>query len=1205
MWKKKVSILLTAAMVLAAQPEGISVQAAQGRVQKEQTSQKTASEEEDLNLQDVAATKFYNGSEGNFSWEFTAADGVLTIKGLKSISGSSVMAEYTKDNYQTAPWYCQETGYGKGIRKIVFSGTIQSLGSYSFYSYPNIEEVDFSSAADLASLGKYAFNSCGASGGMRVIGADSITTLGEACFQGSSVTDITLPAVTVLPTRCFYQCKSLTSATLSKLKTMGTECFAYCTSLIKTPDLSGYTGTTLPVGSFRGDSALSSAPGLGQNTVITELGDYCFASTALESVSLPANTKTLGQYAFERCPLESLPEGFSSSKLTTVKSYCFSGVSSLTEIVIPANITTLGGSVFYNCKSVKRAEIAAGSNLTSIPEYTFSNCWSLEEIIFPENVKITTIARDALSNCTSLASLELPDTVVSIGYDAFFGDKNLEKISFTAGSLTELDWSAFNNCDNLHQILFYGSSVPMSSVSFTSGVNPDIYVSTEDLQTSLREKLSSQTSYKEDAAKPEALQKIRVLTEADKSRKSARLSVALEENRLTQEELQSGEKFEPEIVTNTSEQKSIQYYYYTDSNCTQLYDEQNPANVPDRVGIYYIRGYGAETDTYFRTWSNILSCRVDGLLEEDTYTYDTIQKVLTILDTADNLGTQTDEESGESNFQSRNDQPWSLYRGEIESVVWDSKVQETRIGDYMFEDFSSLKEIEFPEGIVKIGKSAFLGCKSFTSLVIPEGVTVIDDKAFSSSAIGTITLPDSLETIGNSAFQAMNLKSVLCIPASVTTLGESAFQNTVADNIQFSEQVGFTEIPGSCFQALSLKECELFEIPEGVQTLGEKAFYDAKLTNILVPESVTNIKASAFQGCTKLKRIYLLNEEYTSDQIERVDLVVGSRTCDSIFAGTAEDLMIICEGDTYQLLKDVPTYNYGSQLYNTSTIKGLFDETKNDCSIMEKADYPEEAWEAFEAVFTKAVQQAEAEKETLFETVNNILQSEQDIIDAAGVLLLASLEDAGKVTGEGYTESSWDDFYSTYVDFQHYFELYGTVLVRGDISYLAELNAEMAQYRRQLMAKSDVTPAPGQTETPGQTEVPGQTETPGQTDAPAPGNTAAPGQTETPKQPDDAGKATVKLKKPVWKKAVSTKKKTVSLQWKKTAGAGGYQIAYSYKKSMKNAKKVNINKVGTTTRKISGLKRKKTCYIRIRAWIKTDGKKVYSSWSTVKKVKVK
>ena len=93
-----------------------------------------------------------------------------------------------------------------------------------------------------------------------------------------------------------------------------------------------------------------------------------------------------------------------------------------------------------------------------------------------------------------------------------------------------------------------------------------------------------------------------------------------------------------------------------------------------------------------------------------------------------------------------------------------------------------------------------------------------------------------------------------------------------------------------------------------------------------------------------------------------------------------------------------------------------------------------------------------------------------------------------------------------------------------------------------------------------------------------------------------------------WRSVKSKKKKAVSLSWQKNiTDATGYQIQYSTnKKFKKGVKTVNVNGKNSTSKTIKKLKRKKVYYVRIRAYIdQGEGEKLYSSWSTVKKVKIK
>lgn len=97
---------------------------------------------------------------------------------------------------------------------------------------------------------------------------------------------------------------------------------------------------------------------------------------------------------------------------------------------------------------------------------------------------------------------------------------------------------------------------------------------------------------------------------------------------------------------------------------------------------------------------------------------------------------------------------------------------------------------------------------------------------------------------------------------------------------------------------------------------------------------------------------------------------------------------------------------------------------------------------------------------------------------------------------------------------------------------------------------------------------------------------------------------TFKPSKPTLKK-VTAAKKAVKVSWKQAKYVDGYQIQYATAKSFKKAKTTTVKKYKTTSKTIKKLKAKKTYYVRIRTFKKVDGKKVYSSWSKVKKAKTK
>ena len=74
------------------------------------------------------------------------------------------------------------------------------------------------------------------------------------------------------------------------------------------------------------------------------------------------------------------------------------------------------------------------------------------------------------------------------------------------------------------------------------------------------------------------------------------------------------------------------------------------------------------------------------------------------------------------------------------------------------------------------------------------------------------------------------------------------------------------------------------------------------------------------------------------------------------------------------------------------------------------------------------------------------------------------------------------------------------------------------------------------------------------------------------------------------------------VRWNTVKGAKGYQLQYALNKKFKRKKSIQTKKTKYTIKK---LKKKKTYYIRVRAYKMNGKKKVYGKWSTVKKVKIK
>ena len=115
---------------------------------------------------------------------------------------------------------------------------------------------------------------------------------------------------------------------------------------------------------------------------------------------------------------------------------------------------------------------------------------------------------------------------------------------------------------------------------------------------------------------------------------------------------------------------------------------------------------------------------------------------------------------------------WSKFIGcrSLTSLVIPNSV--TNIGDYAFSGCRSLTDIVIPDSVTRIGDGAFRGCKSLTDIVIPNSVTSIGDNAFEYCfSLSNLVIPDGVTSIEDNAFKGCYSLSSVVIPDSVSCIG--------------------------------------------------------------------------------------------------------------------------------------------------------------------------------------------------------------------------------------------------------------------------------------------------------------------------------------------------------------------------------------------------------------------------------------------------
>ena len=99
---------------------------------------------------------------------------------------------------------------------------------------------------------------------------------------------------------------------------------------------------------------------------------------------------------------------------------------------------------------------------------------------------------------------------------------------------------------------------------------------------------------------------------------------------------------------------------------------------------------------------------------------------------------------------------------------------------YLYLNGNEVTDLVIPDGITAIEDYAFCNCNRLTSLTIPNSVTTIGDWAFDGcSGLTSVTIPNSVTNIGDRAFGDCNELTSISIGESVKTIGKSAFDGDI------------------------------------------------------------------------------------------------------------------------------------------------------------------------------------------------------------------------------------------------------------------------------------------------------------------------------------------------------------------------------------------------------------------------------------------
>jgi len=576
---------------------------------------------------------------------------------------------------------------------------------------------------------------------------NTITAVGNDAFsKNNNITKVILPdSIKSIGYDAFEGCKNLTKVEIGDgVKSIGASAFSGCTNLqeINIPEKCNDIGS----GIFAGCTSLANV-----NVDSSNRSYIC-----IDGVLYTRNGKELIQY---------LPGRTSSTFL------------------MPNSVEKIGEYAFWGADSLTNVSVNGG--IKEIPEYAFSNCNSLNKVSLPQSVE--SLMAYSFADCPNLKSVYIPDSVGYIDEKAFYltNGATIQFVDSTGATTNEVPVAAIEgetateNGQSSDNAISDESNVNNGNavISDNSGESDDYYTPSYSGSNNWVTLIKSRDFSDNKAANELGSGMIvggtaMFIMPTDLPVRGYNIEDAEAEDELANSGGNTSSKNDefnviegtlakyngsnnlvnvPTVVTRIGVRA-----FYKDENIDAVNLSAGIESIGDfsfaRTGLTSITIPSGATDIGYAAF---YQCSSLGDIS--------IPQSVSNIELGAFDGTKWLENwrnnPEEDDFLVVGDGILIDYKGDGGNISLPSDVKQ--IGPGCFEGNNNITGVTVHLGINKICEDAFNGCNNLKSVTLPDGLEIIEDRAFCDTGLEVVTIPDSVIQIGLGAFDTTGNMSPL------------------------------------------------------------------------------------------------------------------------------------------------------------------------------------------------------------------------------------------------------------------------------------------------------------------------------------------------------------------------------------------------------------------------------------------------------------